>query len=61
MSIYNENRHKGIRVEFYMPDGEHRKMLATMTSMKIDNKSDFVRSAIKSYCAYQKAMMEESK
>ena len=53
-----ENRHLGRRVELYMPDSEYADMLEVMCVMRIDNKSDFIRSSIKSYCEYQKAKKE---
>jgi hypothetical protein len=53
-----ENRHLGRRVELYMPDSEYTDMLEVMSAMRIDNKSDFIRSSIKSYCEYQTAKKE---
>lgn len=54
----SENRHLGRRVELYMPDSEYTDMLEVMSAMHMDNKSDFIRSSIKSYCDYQKAKKE---
>ena len=54
----NENRHLGRRVELYMPDAEYDEMLEVMAMMKINNKSDFIRSSVKTYCDYQKSKKE---
>lgn len=54
-------RHLGVRVEFYMPDKEFDNMCEGMAIIHEANKSQFVRSAVKSFCDYLKAKQKRSK
>ena len=55
------DRHLGRRVEFYIPDKEYDAMMAGMAAIRETNKSVFVRSAIKSFCDFQKSKEEKNK
>ena len=43
------DRHLGKRENIWFPYGEHKTMLDAMSELKIDNKSDFIRSAVRSF------------
>lgn len=43
------DRHLGRRENIWFPYDEHRRMLTAMSELKIDNKSDFIRSAVRSF------------
>ena len=44
-----EDRHRGIRENIWFPYSEHASMLAAMEELKEPNKSNFIRSAVKSF------------
>lgn len=44
-----EDRHRGIRENIWFPYEEHAAMLAAMEELKEPNKSNFIRSAVKSF------------
>ena len=54
----NENRHLGVRIEFYIPENEKDEMDTTMRTNGIKNRTEFIRSSIKSFCDYLKSKRE---
>ena len=49
MSPKEEDRHRGIRENIWFPYDEHAAMLQAMSDLKESNKSNFIRSAVKSF------------
>ena len=51
----NENRHLGVRIEFYLPESEKDAMDTEIKLYNFQNRTEFLRSSIKSFSDYLKA------
>ncbi|MDD6029807.1 MAG: hypothetical protein PUE68_03215 [Kiritimatiellae bacterium] len=54
MAAKSEDRHTGVRENLYFPYQEHQNMLEAMAIIHEPNKSNFIRSAVKSLAEYIK-------
>lgn len=55
------DRHTGIRVDMWFDGDEHQDMLDTMSELKMDNKSDFIRSAVRTFIEAYREQKAEAK
>ena len=54
-----DDRHKGIRIDTWFSFEEHDEMVKAMSDFRIDNRSDFIRSAVKSFIVELRKAREE--